>query len=280
MEVLSVLAGYSGGSVINRFQNMIPITLNTKNVIQTNKSDGKNVPCAFNQLNNIPATDLNTAENENENQDNNSEIFPLICRKISSKIETSIPNSAIKSIHNSKSLLLHYFSSIVHFISNSLQPIQNVSRRMNGIEVLEHLFNLLQHELPERSIKNKNTPEHFHHYCSGSKIMSYKIRENFRKNNLNGNFVDRGFYTSDDDEIYKSLCVVSCVGVEVALSALSDGSDAVCAAAMSALYVSVPLIMQDEEIKVRNIILTFSYNVILYQQLYSIFFLFIFNSYS
>lgn len=110
--------------------------------------------------------------------------------------------------------------------------------------------------------------------------MSYKIRENFRKNNLNGNFVDRSFYTSDDDEIYKSLCVVSCVGVEVALSALSDGSDAVCAAAMSALYVSVPLIMQDEEIKVRNIILTFSYNVILYQQLYSIFFLFIFNSYS
>ena len=272
MEVLSVLAGYSGGSVINRFQNMISITMKTRNILQSSMLDGRNVPCSLNESHNKHSIHLETEgkenENENENQDNNFGIFPLICRQISSKIETSIPKSVIKSIHNSKSLLFHYFSSIVHFISNSLLPIQNVSRRIYSIEVLEHLFNLLQHELPERSIKNKNTPEQFRHHCSGSKIMSYEIRENFRKNSLNGNFRDEIVYTSDDDEIYRSLCVVSSMGVEVALSALSDGSDAVCAAAVSALYVSVPLIMQDEEIKVRNIILTFSHKITLYQQSY------------
>ena len=256
MEVLSVLAGYSGGSVKNRFQNMISTTLNTKNILQTNTSDGKNVPCSSNKSSNILPIDQDTAENENENQnqDKNVGIFPLICRQISPKIEISIPNSVIKpKYNNSKSILFHYFSSIVHFISNSLLPIQNVSRRMNGINVLEHFFNLLLHELPEKSLENKNTPEQFHHYCSGRKIMSYEIRENFRKNRLDGNFRDGSFYTSDDDEVYKCLCVVSSVGVGVALNALSDGSDAVCGAAISALYVSVPLIIQDEEFKVRNI---------------------------
>ena len=285
MEVLSVLAGYSGGSVITRFQNMIPITLNTKNILQKNTSDGKNVPCSFNDSNNILPIDQDTAGNENENENHdNFGIFPLICRKNSPKSDTSIPNSVIELNRNPKSLLFHYFSSIVHFISKSLLPIQNVSRRMNGIDVLEHLFNLLLHELPERSMKNKNTPEKFHHYCSGRKIMSYEIRENIRKNSLNGNFRDGSFDTIDDDEMYRSLCVVSSVGVDVALSALSDGSDAVCAAGVSALYVSVPLIMQDEEIKVGNIILTFSHNILLYQQLhirlYSIYFLLIFNTYS
>jgi hypothetical protein len=225
-------------------------TLKTKNTTQINEMQEKNSPASSIVCNNITTSNSEIIRGEKEHQ-NCSRIFPLICREFSTKSETSKPNSVL-STRNSKSLLFHYFSTIVHFISISLQPNQKASRRMAGIEFLEHLFTLLTYELPERSIRSENIPEQFNHYCCGRKIMSYAIRDNIRENNFHGNFDGENFYTCDHDEVYKNLCGVCCEGVEVALSALSDASDAVCAAALTALYASVPLIMQDQ-IKVRRI---------------------------
>ena len=254
MEVLSVLAGYSGGSVISRFQTMIPSTfstLKTKEITQINELQEKNFPGTSIVCNNITTSNSDTIRGGKEHQ-NKSMIFPLLCREVSTKIEIPKPNFVL-STRNSKSLLFHYFSTIVHFISISLQPHQKASRRMVGIELLEHLFTSLTSALPERSIRSKNIPEQFNHYCCGRKIMSYAIRDNIRENNFHGNFEGEILYTCDHDEVYKNLCGVCSEGVEVALSALSDASDAVCVAALGALYASVPLIMQDQ-IKVRFIL--------------------------
>ena len=241
-----MLAGYSGGSVVSRFQNMIPLTLKTKEKRQIS-AQNKNILRSYDVPDHIPVIDSDTAR-EGKDRQNQPENFPLICRKIA-KIDILRPISGLSN-NSSKNLLLHYFSSIVHFIGISLQPNQNASRRMTGIEVLEHLFYLLSSELPEKLIRSENIPQQLNHYCCGRKIMSYAIRENIWKSNFNGNFGDQNFYTCEDDKVYKNLCRVGSVGVEVALSALSDGSDAVCAAAISALYISVPFIMQDES-KVR-----------------------------
>ena len=278
MEVLNVLAGYSGGSVISRFQTMVPSsfnTLQTKENIQINELQDKNSPGTSIVCNNITTSNSDTIAEEKEHQ-NCSKIFPLICREFSTIIETSKPNS-VSSTRNSKSLLVHYFSTMVHFISISLQPNQKASRRMAGIEFLEYLFTLMTYELPERSIRSENIPEQFSHYCSGRKIMSYAIRNDIRENNFHGNFEGEISDTCEHDKVYKNLCGACSVGVEVALSALSDASDAVCVAALGALYASVPLIMQDQ-IKVRHILFysILSYPILLNSILsYSILFLFI-----
>jgi hypothetical protein len=214
--------------------------------LQDKNSPGTSIVCS-----NITTNNADNIGAEKEHQ-NYTRIFPLICREFSTKSETSKPNS-VSSTRNSKSLLFHYFSTIVHFINISLQPNQKASRRMASIEFLEHLFTLLTHELPERSIRSENIPEQFNHYCCGRKIMSYAIRDNIRENHFHGNFEGEIFYACDHDEVYKNLCGVCSEGVEVALSALSDASDAVCVAALSALYASVPLILQDQ-VKVRFIL--------------------------
>ena len=249
-----MLAGYSGGSVISRFQTMVPSTfstLKTKDMTQVDKLQEKNFPGLSILCNNSTTGNSDTIGGEKGYQ-NNSRIFPLLCREVSTIIGTSKPNSVL-STRNSKSLLFHSFSTIVHFIGISLQPNQKASRRMAGIEFLEHLLTLLTHELPERSIRSENIPEQFSHYCCGRKIMSYAIRDNIRGNDLHGNFEGEYFYACDHDEVYKNVCGVCSDGVEVALNALSDASDAVCAAALSALYASVSLIMQDK-IEVRYIL--------------------------
>ena len=110
LEVLSVLAGYSGGSVISRFQTMVPSTfstLKTKDMTQVDKLQEKNFPGLSILCNNSTTSSSDTIGGENEFQ-NNSRIFPLLCREVSTIIGTSKPNSVFPKYRPKSALHRHY----------------------------------------------------------------------------------------------------------------------------------------------------------------------------
>lgn len=164
-----------------------------------------------------------------EGEGESASTFPLIVRSAQKKKLSGAlsrpPTTALSS------LCLHA-SEIFSSLSVSMAPSSAVGTRLVMIEFVGHLFRLLCDELSESDSRSRtlhtNTTSRHH-------LISYATRKTME------------YAGQNDRDCYELVCVSARQGISLVMSALNDGSDAVCVAALEALQTAVPLILEGDE---------------------------------
>jgi hypothetical protein len=155
--------------------------------------------------------------------------YPLIARSAQRK---RLSGALSKPPDSARSALCSHASEIFSSLSVSMAPSSAVGTRLAVMEFVGHLFRLLCDELSESDSRSRtphtNTASRHH-------LISYATRKKMENANLN------------DRNCYESMCMSARHGISVAMSALNDGSDAVCVAALEALQIVVPLVPEGDE---------------------------------
>lgn len=200
----------------SRFQTMVPVR---PGLFEAHRSDGE---------------DDREGEGEDEGKGlairSSASTFPLIARSahISSRLSGVLPRQP----DSVRSSLCSQASEIFSSLSVSLAPSSGVGTRLSTMEFLGHLFRLLCDELSESDSRSR-TPHT--NTASRNHLISFATRKKMESADQN------------DRDCYQSICVSASQGISVAMSALHDGSDAVCTAALEAIQTAVPLVLEGYE---------------------------------
>ena len=250
LETLSVLAGYTGGSAVNRIKLAVPVN------------------SVLGQAYGINFTEIEKHENNlNSTVDRNNFTFPLVNRIFKNDKNEGYRGSMNKEI--TENLLCTHSSKLFSIFIFCVSPCHSQYLRLCGVELLGYLLELSSRQLPVIGSVGRHVQESL-------KILSYEQRRNFKKidknNHENMNNIDNNIESSsnsnnistEDIQLkiddtnnqnnlnYKSICNSCVCGIYALTLALDDSSDTVRLAAVQALQLAAPVISEDQDQVINN----------------------------
>ena len=235
--MLSMLVGYTGGSARSRFQDAISVQSSSGYLLRQCSALHDSNTSNFDRED-MSTCDRGGAEGEGEGviKSRNRTIFPLINREFHAKeIPQTHPNRhPIDHVCPRIALIKIFGCEFFPLLSSCLDPSRREESRLSAVQIAGHLLCALSGHLPIASHSRIS------HNDASPILLSYAARDKVALQNIDG------MGKEEFNDCYTSVCEAARGGLSLAMGALSDGSDAVCVAALDVLQTAAPLILQHD----------------------------------
>ena len=229
-----MLAGYTGGSAKSRFQDAISIQSSSGYLLrQCSALRDLHSP----NINNEKMSSSDRGGVEGEGESRNRAIFPLINRQFCAKevpqtrpLTLTLRHASEQECHR-MALIKLLGCELFPLLSSCLDPCRREESRLSAVEIAGHLLRMLSRQLPIAAHSRIS------HNGVNQVLLSYAARDKLTPQNVDGLGEDQC------NDGYSSVCEAARGGISLAMIALSDGSDDVCAAALEVLQTAAPLIL-------------------------------------
>lgn len=233
MEVLSMLAGYTGGSAKSRFQDAISVQSSSGYLLRQYSAlcDLDSPKACEEEMNNCGSERCGEeGEGEGIIKSRNRTIFPLISREFYAKeiLQAHPPRRPSEHECPRVPLIKMLGCELFPLLSPCLDPSRREESRLSAVEIIGHLLRILSRQLP---ISPNGVSQ---------VLLSYTARDRLVMQNVDG------LGKNQFSDCYTSVCEAARGGIALALGALCDGSDDVCKAALELLHTAAPLILQHQ----------------------------------